>query len=139
MEIVNLNLIPGEAFPVCHASQFDVNRTIRFNLFNGSSVYSIPEGATVTVELKKPDNHYMSSELTTGQTTYVDLITTKQMTAIPGKTVGEIKIENNDTIIGTCNFYMIVEESPINHGVTSSDAYEKLKAQVIEIVQEILG
>ena len=139
MEIVNLNLIPGEAFPVCHASQFDEGRAIRFNIFDGSSPYSIPSGATVKVELHKPDNCYLSEELTNTQSTYVDLVTTKQMTAINGNTFGEIKIENNETVLGTCNFYMIVEESPLNHGVTSSDAYEKLKAQVIEIVQEILG
>lgn len=139
MEIVNINLIPGEAFPVCHASQFDEGRTIRFNLFDGSSAYSIPSGATVKVELHKPDNCYLSEELTNTQTTYVDIVTTKQMTAINGKTLGEIKIENSGVIIGTLNFIMLIEESPLNHGVTSSVAYRKLTDQVIEIVEQILG
>ena len=41
MESFNLNIIPGKDRPVCHASQYDIGRTIRVNLFEGFNVFTL--------------------------------------------------------------------------------------------------
>ena len=139
MEIVNLNLIPGEAYPVCHASQFDEGRTIRFNLFNGSSVYTLSSGVSVLAEIRKPDRCLYISVLTNTEANYVDLVTTEQMTACPGDSLGEIKIVNENEVLGTLNFIMRVEESPLNNGITNRESYTSFREMVEEIVREIIG
>lgn len=139
MEIVNLNLIPGEAYPVCHASQFDEGRTIRCNLFNGSSVYTLQSGDSISVEVRKSDRCLTVEQLVNTQASYVDILTTKQMTAIAGDNICEIKIENGTKSIGSLNFIMQIEESPLNNGITNKESYASFKEMVEDIVEEILG
>lgn len=139
MEIVDLNLIPGEAFPVCHTSQFDAGRTIRFKLYDGSNVYTLSGTETLTLKVKKPDTTIVTTNLTNTSDDYVDIITTRQMCACPGKNVCEINIANGSVSIGTLNFYMEVEEDPLNNGVTSQSAIHDLETQVEDIIEELIG
>ena len=139
MEIVDLNLIPGEAFPVCHTSQFDAGRTIRFKLYDGSNVYTLFGTETLTLKVKKPDTTIVTTNLTNTSDDYVDIITTRQMCACPGKNVCEINITNGSVSIGTLNFYMEVEEDPLNNGVTSQSAIHDLTEQIEEIIGGLIG
>ena len=107
METLNLNLIPGEVLPVAHASQFDVGRTIRLNLFNGSSVYTLTSEDTLTLNAKKPDGTIITTPVTNTQSTYVDITTTEQLTACYGKVECEIGINT----IGTLNFIISIRLS----------------------------
>ena len=81
MESFNINLIPGRNNPVCHVSQYDKGRTIRVNLFEGSSVYTLTGAETVTANVRKPDGNIVTSTLTNTSDSYVEIITTEQMTA----------------------------------------------------------
>ena len=139
MEQINLNLIPGEIFPVCHASQYDVGRQIRINLFDGPSVFTLSGIETLVLDVKKPDTCVVTVEVTNTSSDYVIITTTQQMTACPGQNMCEIKITNGSTVIGTLNFIMEVEEDPLNNGVTSQSAIHDLYNQVEEIVREIGG
>lgn len=133
MEILNLNLIPGEALPVAHASQFDVGRTIRLNLFNGSSVYTLTSGDTVTFNAKKPDGTIISTPVTNTQSTYVDITTTEQLTACYGKVECEIGINT----IGTLNFIIDVERGPKEGSVESDSVIDGLEEQVRTIINNM--
>lgn len=139
METIYLNLIPGEAFPVAHASQFDIGRVIRLKLLDGSDVYELTGSETLTLKVKKPDTTVITVELTNRASDYVDVITTEQMCACPGKSVCEINITNGAVSIGTLNFYMDVEEDPLNNGVTSQSAIHDLETQIEEIVHGLVG
>lgn len=140
METIDVNLIPGEAYPVCHASQFDVGRVIRCRLLDGYEMYDILGTETFTLKVKKPDTTVVTMELTAvAGRSYVEFSTTEQMCACPGKNICEIEIENGSVVIGTLNFYMDVEEDPLNNGVTSQSAIHDLETQIEEIVHGIVG
>lgn len=130
MEIINLNLIPGEALPVCHASQYDNERTIRAYLFNGSSVYTLSSSDEVTLSVRKPDGNIVTAEVTHTQVAYVDIETTEQMTACPGKAICELTINT----IGTLNFIMDVEEGPRNGSIASESEIHNLRSQIEDII-----
>ena len=139
MESININLIPGEAFPVCHASQFDKGRQIRLNLFDGASIFTLSGTETLVLDVKKPDTCIVTVEVTNTSSAYVIFSTTEQMCACPGDNICELKIINGATEIGTLNFIMQVEEDPLNNGCTSQSAIHDLQTQVEEIVHGLVG
>lgn len=133
METLNLNLIPGEALPVAHASQYDVGRTIRLNLFEGSSVYTLSSEAIVSLNVKKPDGTIVTASLSHTQTTYVDFDTTEQMTAAAGKALCELKIDT----IGTLNFILDVERGPKDGSIESDSDINDLETQITNIINNM--
>ena len=137
MESIDLNLIPGESYPVCHASQFDNGREIKANLFDGSSVYTLDGTETLILNVRKPDAHIISRTITNPAESYVIISTTREMTACYGNVLCELRISNGTSIIGTSNFIMEVEEDPLNGGVTTLEAYSDLQQQVEDIVNSL--
>ena len=135
MEAINLNIIPGKTWPVAHASQFDVGRTFRANLFEGSSVYTLDGTETLSVIVKKPDGNQVTAAVTNTSDSYVEVVTTEQMTACEGSNLAEIRIEKGDDVIGTLNFILECEKSP-DTGIESDSAIHNLEQQVTEIVSE---
>ena len=133
MEILNLNLIPGEALPVAHASQYDVGRTIRLNLFEGSSVYTLSSEAVVSLNVKKPDGTIVTAALSHTQTTYIDFATTEQMTAAAGKALCELKIDS----IGTLNFILDIERGPKDGSIESDSDINDLETQITNIINNM--
>lgn len=137
MEQINLNLIPGRTMPVAHASQYDVGRTIRFNLFEGDTIYTLDGTETVNVNVRKTDGNVVTEELTvTASASYVEVVTTEQMTACSGSNLAEIQIIKGSDTIGTLNFILEVEEDPMEGGIQSESEINNLRAQVDQIVSE---
>ena len=137
MEIVNLNLIPGLNNPVCHVSQFDVGRTIRLNLFDGDSVFTLSGTETITLNIRKPDNTVLTRDVRNTSSTYITFNTTEQMCPLPGENICELSIESNGTVIKSINFLMIVEISPLYKGVETQSAIQNLDSQIEEAISHM--
>ena len=73
MEQINLNIIPDGVMPVCHASQFDKNRTIRFNLKSNGSAYTLAGTETITCKVRKPDDTENTINVANTSSSYVDV------------------------------------------------------------------
>lgn len=136
MEAVNLNIIPGKAWPVCHASQFDIGRTIRFNLFEGTAEVTLDGTETITVNVKKPDGNVVTVAVTNTSSNYVEVVTTEQMTACDGANLAELKIEKGADVIGTLNFILDVEVDPLKNGIESESAIHNLEQQIADAVAD---
>lgn len=136
MERISLNLIPQGAPPVCHAAQYDVGRVIRFDLFNGSSVYTLDGTEDVSVNVHKPDGNLVTESLDASHGSYVDVITTEQMDAVAGTNYCDITIEKGGVRIATLAFFMKVQASSTEGGVPSESDIENLRSQVAEIVAD---
>ena len=134
-----LNLVPGGSTPACHVSQYDKGRTIRANLIKGSTAYSIKNGDVFTLNIKKPDGNIVTAtvEATEGNT-YIDFSTTEQMCAVKGNNICEFSIENDADLIGTANFLMIIEASPLEGGIESKSEIENLTTQIEDIVEDVV-
>lgn len=121
MQIVNLQIIPNGVLPRVNVSQFDTGRQIQFKLYDGASAYTIPTGAMVRIDGVKPDKNGFSYEATySGNTVTVE--TTDQMTVLSGDVMCELRIIVDDSdSIGTLNFTLAVEKSPIDGDTPMSD------------------
>ena len=131
MESIKVDLIPGKQEPVCHASQYDVGRTIRVNLVENGAYYTLDGTETVTVEVRKPDGNFVTKSCSAvNGHTYVDVVTTQQMTAVAGMSLCNLKIVKGGTTIGTLNFILSVEPDPIDGASASESVIENLQAMV---------
>ena len=135
MEAIKVNLIPNGIPQTCHASQYDEGRQIRLDLFDGFTPYVIKSGDTFTLNVRKPDNHVIVETITgTEGNTYLVIETSEQMTAVMGKNLCEIRVENGGDNIGSLNFIMEVEKDVIANGIPSESVIEDLDALVAEAV-----
>lgn len=134
METFNLNIIPGKTCPVCHASQYDIGRTIRINLFENAAVYTLDGTETVSVSVRKTDGNVVTASVTNTSDSFVEIVTTEQMTACHGANLCELKIEKGADVIGTMNFILEVEQDPLEGGVQSASEIDNLETQIAGMV-----
>lgn len=130
MQTIKLDLVPGKSVPICNASQFDVGRQTKIELTNNGQPFTLSGSETVTFVERKMDGCVVTAELTNNGGTFVILETTEQMTAVAGACLCELQIEDGDVKIGTANFLMFIEDSPLNNGVTSDSQIHNLQTQV---------
>lgn len=134
MESFNLNIIPGKDRPVCHASQYDIGRTIRVNLFEGFNVFTLDGTEVISISVRKPDGNVVTESVTNTSDSYVEFVTTEQMTACHGSNLCELKLEKGADVIGTMNFILEVEQDPLEGGVQSASEIYNLQTQVAGMV-----
>jgi hypothetical protein len=139
MEIRNLDIIPRGVSPIINVSQYDVGRTFKFLLFDGDLAYTIPSGAVVRVEGIKKDKTGFSYECEySGNEVTVEV--TRQMTVFSGEVKSELRIVYNEVNIGTLNFILKVEDSPITDETDISEteipAIIELATQQMEAAAE---
>lgn len=134
MESFNLNIIPGKDRPVCHASQYDIGRTIHVNLFEGFNVFTLDGTEVISISVRKPDGNVVTDSVTNTSDSYVEFVTTEQMTACHGSNLCELKLEKGADVIGTMNFILEVEQDPLEGGVQSASEIDNLETQVAGMV-----
>lgn len=136
MEAIKLNLIPNGASPVAHASQYDEGRRFRCDLFEGAEVYTLDGTEVLECDIKKPDGNIVTVAVTNTSDSYIVVETTLQMCACAGNSFGEIKITKDAKDIGTLNFILAVERSPLEGGIESDSGIHNLQEQIGEAVAE---
>lgn len=127
MQTINLNLVPGKVKPVVHSSQYDVGRTFRCNLFDGSTVLTLDGSETITIEGQKSDSHIFLYSVTNTSNSYVNVTTTEQMTAVSGLVDCELRIKKGTTDVGTANFWLEVEKAATENGTMSESDISLLR------------
>lgn len=138
MEQIRLDIIPKGLIPVCHSSQYDKGRVIRLNLVDGLQGYTLTD-ETVTLNVRKPDNNIVTAGVNVvSGATYVDIVTTEQMTACEGENLCEIVITKGDVKIASLNFKMKVEVDPLKDGIESETEIHNLETQIADINAEIV-
>ena len=138
MEQIRLDIIPKGLMPVCHSSQYDKGRVIRLNLVDGLQGYTLTD-ETVTLNVRKPDNNIVTAGVNViSGASYVDIVTTEQMTACEGENLCEIVITKGDVKIASLNFKMKVEVDPLKDGIESETEIHNLETQIADINAEIV-
>lgn len=122
MQQNNLQYAPIGVMPVVHVSQFDEGRQFKFKLYDGVMAYTMPPGTTAQIDGIKPDGRGFSfTDCISVSGNTATITTKKQMTIVSGAVKCEIRFVNGSNNIGTLNFLMIVEESPINENTDISE------------------
>lgn len=137
METINLDIIPGRTPPVCHASQFDDGRVIRFNLFEGGTAFTLDGSELLTFAVRKPDGNVVTVSVTNTSDSYVDIVTTEQMCAVAGASLCELTIEKGAVTIGTTNVIMAVEKDPLDGGLSSASQINDLASQIAALLADL--
>ena len=142
MEQVMLDMIPTGAKAVCHVSQYDIGRTIRFNLRSGGAVYTLSGTETIKVYIKKPDGTTAERNIANTSSTYVDWVTGEGDCDQAGNCECELVITSGTTVIGSKNFTVKIEEDPYNdQGVVTETAGPAIIAtfttNVVDLLQEV--
>ena len=122
MQIINLQIAPTAVNPVVNVSQYDVGRQFQLKLYDGSVAYNLPTGAVAAINGIKPDGKvfsYGDAVSVSGNT--LTITTKEQMTVLSGTVCCEIRITKSGLDIGTLNFKLVVERSPINEGADISE------------------
>ena len=121
-QTVKLDMTPGCLQSAVSVSQYDDGlRSIDFELYKDGAAYNIPSGATVTINGHKPDGNVYSVPCTYSGNK-VTVTFTKQMTAVDGFNTAEISIISGSTRLGSANFKVIVEKSPMSDNAVVSDS-----------------
>jgi hypothetical protein len=89
-------------------------------IYDGSVLYTIPSGISATVRGTKQDNTGFEYPCTIdGSKVSFDI--KDQMTIFAGKVPCEIRLADANGFVGTCNFLLNVEETPLDPDVTISE------------------
>lgn len=118
-QTITLNLIPNGIPEVAYVSQCDIGREITCKLYEGTASYSIPSGATLTVNGAKEDKTIFEYDQSDGAITWtsggneVTIITLQQMTIVEGDVLCQIRITKDGDDIGVLNFIMRVMPMPM--------------------------
>ena len=139
MQTVTIDLIPQKEKPIVKLSQYDNDRQVRFMLEENGEPYTLTGTETVEVNIRKPDRNIVVIEPTIAANAYVDVLFTEQSAACYGDSFGELSIKSGETVIGTCNFIIDVEISPIYGGIASATEINNLETQIEEIITEVLS
>ena len=112
MERLKLNLVPGGVLTVCHASQYDNGRTVRFDLYDGDSKVTLAGTETITATLRKPSGAEVTLNVTNTSSDYVDVVTDSDTCDEAGVYLGELTVVSGSVIIGSANFILLAELDP---------------------------
>ena len=132
---LTVDLIPC-GMPPCvqvWASQRDEGRLIKINIQYNGKPYTVPAGSQVYIDVRKPSGKTVHDIVTELGATYVVVRLTEQMTAEYGQVLMEISlIGDGQDPIGTTNWLMQVERSPLAAGDPSATWIVDLNAAVDE-------
>lgn len=133
----NLDLVPNGPDVVVKCSQYDKeSRTITFNMFDSSELFTIPSGATVTVRGTKADNTGFEYPCTYSGNA-VSFNVKEQMTIFNGKVLCEIRITNGGEVLGTANFILFVERSALADDIAISETDLPLVQKAADAADEL--
>ena len=99
-----------------HVSQYDEgSRTYNFYLFQNGVAFTPPTGAEVTLEARRPDQFGVVVDATVdGSVASVTL--SGDVTALAGTVTCQLSVTSGEDTLGSANFIILVEESPVTRG-----------------------
>lgn len=137
MERIRVNIIPKGITPVCHASQYDTGRVIRFDIMDDLQPFMLSGTETIEFRVCKPDGNIVTAAVENTSSSYVDIVTTQQMTACEGINKCTLNIDDeNNYNIATINIDMKVQVDVLKDGIESDTEIHNLTEQVVSIVSE---
>ena len=138
METIKLDLIPGKKMPSLHASQYDEGREHGIDLFENGVAHKLDGTETLTINERKGDDCICSLDIenTFTGSNHIVFASTEQMCAVRGNNLCELRIIKGGVDLGTLNFILEVEASPIEGGIQSESEINNLYTQIDARVDE---
>lgn len=135
-----LDMRPGATNEVVHVSQYDNDQNVLvFDLYDNGVPWNVPNGTSVLINGKKPDNYGFSYAAVSISGNRVICNLTTQMTAVAGATICELRVRNGagTQIVGSANFVLAVEPAALTDETIISDTMIPLIEQAVEIASNL--
>lgn len=128
---IDINMTPSGVSPRVHLSQYDKGRRVVCNMYDNNGLYTIPEGATATVEGTKADNtgFQYDCEIVGNEVTFT---ITDQMTIFEGEVEFEIVLRHEGFRQGSANCIFVVENAGLQKDI-------QISKTDLPLLQEIIG
>ena len=139
-EVITLNITPTGDMPVLHLAQYDTNRPFGIALKWGEDDYTLPEGITCELQMRKTDSNLVTITPTGSSQNVLEFECTEQMCTCPGKNIAQLALlDESDNVIHTLRFEIEVQRDVMQGGLTSVSDIHNLTTQIQEIVDESMS
>lgn len=129
----DLNLpATGTVPPSIRVTQYDTAIKLIFTLYNGSAVYSKPDGGKAFISMTKSDNKIVHYECTFNDDGTVETQITQQMTAAAGEAYCKLVVTDSNGQVSSTSFNLIVQEAGAKDGGVISESDISDVEKVIE-------
>lgn len=129
---VKLNLDNRAFPPSIHASQYDDMWAWHFQLFCNGTRWTIPSGASIVLNGRKPDGNVFGFAGTVASNEAV-VNCDVQMTAVAGPVLCELSVLSDGKVVSSANFRLEVERAPKAEGDISSETTLPAYAELLAI------
>lgn len=130
-----INLIPSGVPPRIKVSQYDTGaEAIEVTLLNGAEAYEIPADATVLLTGRTSGGQVFAKKATTASGSVATFGVIDAMTASAGTAKAEVEILDGQTVLGSANFDIYVEPSPVRKDNTAESDWSDLQAMANAVV-----
>ena len=127
-QTIYIDMTPGSINPVVHVSQYDTGAvTLEFILVENGATVALSSGNIALLNGSKPDRTAFSYSGTINGMSIL-FPCTEQMTNVAGDVLCELSLSNSEGILGTANFTMNVEASPLQRARISQNEIATLSA-----------
>lgn len=133
---IELNVIPEGIQPIIHVSQYDKGQTWLFYLYDNDTPYTIPVGASITIQGTKQDGTGFQYACTFSGSV-VTAEEKQQMTVFAGDVQTELVITSSGQQLATLNFIIRVEPAALRDDTQMSETELPLIEQAAELVQMV--
>ena len=124
-----LDLTPGASRQVLYASQGDIGRPFKAELYWNGTRFNA-DACTAVLRGKKVDATVFEYDTPVIDGYYCTFETAEQMTIISGPVECELVFSNDGDIIASANFVLIVEASPYDPNAISESEVQGLNAMI---------
>jgi hypothetical protein len=114
----DVDIVPGVSAPVVfHVSQNDVGTNVILSLLNYGTAYNIPQDTTVTIIGSASNGNVFNPVNATYSGSDVTFRLSEEMSSVAGPALCEAVLVLDDNALGTANFIINVEASPMGADV----------------------
>ena len=139
-EVITLNVTPTGDMPVLHLAQYDTNRPFGIALMWGEDDYTLPEGITCELQMRKTDSKLVTITPTGSSENVLEFECIEQMCTCPGKNIAQLALfDESDNIIHTLRFEIEVQRDVMQGGLNSVSDIHNLTTQIQDIVDDTMG
>jgi hypothetical protein len=131
---ISVDIMPGSSLECLKCSQYDIGRTMNVSISDGSVPFDL-NGYSGTLNALKPDGTIYITPITIGDGS-ISFDTAEQLTPVSGDVKCEIRFAKDGIDIGTANFVLRVERSPIENGIQSETVITNINTIMRAAVKE---
>lgn len=121
--------------PVVHATQYDANmRVVRVCMLASGLSYSVPDGYSVNIRLRKPDGTCVYNPALSVSGNTADIVLTQQMLCYAGTIDAVLEVCSGENVLASGLFRIDVLQNPVPENfIESTDEYKTIQQLAAEV------